>query len=71
MLDFHIMTSNLDAQWILGFVDGEGCFRVSILRNEQMRFKIQLQPEFVVPQHKRDLALLQELQAFLNVERFL
>lgn len=65
-LDFHKMTSNLNAQQIVGFVDGEGCFRVSILKNKQIRFKMQLQAEFVITQHTRDPSLLKEIQTYFN-----
>lgn len=60
------MNSNLNAEWITGFVDGEGCFRVSILKNKQIRSKIQLQPEFVITQHKRDYLLLKDIQSFFK-----
>ncbi len=36
---------NLQPQWIVGFVDGEGCFSVSINRNQSMNHKYQVLPE--------------------------
>ena len=38
----------LDAEWIVGFVDGEGCFSVSFFRNKTTKFGWQVFPEFVV-----------------------
>jgi hypothetical protein len=33
-------------QWIVGFVDGEGCFSISVVRNEVCRLGWQVQHEF-------------------------
>ena len=57
---------NLDAQWITGFVDGEGCFYVGINSQPEMTAKYQVLPEFTVVQHKRDIKLLQALKAFFK-----
>lgn len=45
----------LDAQWITGFVDGEGCFFVGINPHPDMTEKFQVVPEFTVVQHERDI----------------
>ena len=37
-------------QWVVGFVDGEGCFSVPIFRNRTCRLGWQVQPEFTVVQ---------------------
>jgi hypothetical protein len=42
---------------VLGFVDGEGCFFVVINENKTMGYKVQILPEFIVVQHKRDCSL--------------
>ena len=54
---------NLDAQWITGFVDGEGCFYVGINPHEEMTAGYQILPEFTVVQHERDVQLLHALKA--------
>lgn len=36
---------DLNAQWIVGFVDGEGCFYIGINRNQTMKFGVQILPE--------------------------
>ena len=35
-------------QWVVGFVDGEGCFSISVVRNPGCRFGWQVQHEFAV-----------------------
>ena len=52
----------LDAQWITGFVDGEGCFHVGINKHSEMTAGFQVLPEFTVVQHKRDIQLLHSLK---------
>ncbi len=56
----------LDAQWVVGFVDGEGCFHVSLNPHSEMSLGYQVLPEFVVVQHKRDLQILHSLKRFFN-----
>jgi len=59
----------LDPQWVTGFVDGEGCFHISINKQEQMSTGWQVLPEFRIVQHSRDEALLNELQRFFQAGR--
>ena len=56
----------LDAQWVTGFVDGEGCFYVGINPHAEMSAGYQVLPEFTVVQHKRDVQLLYALKAFFD-----
>ena len=56
----------LDAQWITGFVDGEGCFRIGISRHSEMTLGFQVLPEFAVVQHKRDVQILHALKAYFG-----
>ena len=53
----------LDAQWITGFVDGEGCFHVGINPHGEMTAGFQVLPEFTVVQHERDVQVLHALKA--------
>jgi hypothetical protein len=57
---------NLDAQWITGFVDGEGCFHVGINANAEMTAGFQVLPEFTVVQHERDVQVLHALKAYFG-----
>ena len=56
----------LDAEWVTGFVDGEGCFHVGINPHQDMKSGYQVLPEFTVVQHKRDVQLLYALKAFFG-----
>ncbi len=56
----------LEAQWIVGFVDGEGCFHISINTNDTMTTGYQVLPEFTVVQHERDVKVLHALKAFFG-----
>ena len=56
----------LDAQWITGFVDGEGCFHVGINANKSMTAGFQVLPEFTVVQHKRDVQILHALKSYFD-----
>ena len=57
---------NLEAQWIVGFVDGEGCFHVAINRHPDMKVGYQVLPEFTVVQHKRDIQILYALKSYFG-----
>jgi hypothetical protein len=56
----------LEAQWVVGFVDGEGCFFVGINPHPEMSAGFQVLPEFTVVQHQRDIQLLQALKQFFG-----
>ena len=51
----------LDPRWLVGFVDGEGCFSVSVHRNANAKRTggWQLHPVFHVYQHERHRAVLE------------
>ncbi len=57
------------AAWICGFVDGEGCFSVSIIRNSTTGSGWQVFPEFVVTQGIKSRAALELIQEFLGCGR--
>lgn len=50
--------------WIVGFVDGEGCFSVSIQRCRVLKLGWQVFPEFVVTQGAKSISALQLIQDF-------
>ena len=56
----------LDPYWIVGFVDGEGCFSVSIFKNVTTTAGIQIFPEFIVTQGAKSLLVLEKLQMFFG-----
>ena len=56
----------LEAEWVTGFVDGEGCFHVGINAHPEMTARFQVLPEFTVVQHERDVQLLHALKDFFG-----
>jgi LAGLIDADG endonuclease len=56
----------LAAEWVVGFVDGEGCFSVPIFRNRSCRSGWQVQPEFAVVQGERSAGVLVALEDFFG-----
>jgi len=52
--------------WITGYVDGEGCFSVSLFRNKTAKFGWQVFPEFVVTQGEKSKKSLEILRKFFK-----
>ena len=55
------------AFWIVGFVDGEGTFSVSVFKNNTTKTGWQVFPEFVVTQGERSLEALHLIKEFFQV----
>ena|SRR3989338_2241920 len=55
-----------DVNWIVGFVDGEGCFHVALNKLQEMTLGYQVLPEFRVVQHQRDESVLYSLKIFFG-----
>lgn len=66
---FNTKGSGLSPEWVVGFVDGEGCFNSSPILNVKARWCIQTQPEFVVVQHEKDKELLERIGVFFTDPR--
>ena len=56
----------LDTNWIVGFVDGEGCFHIAINKLDKMSQGWQVLPEFRVVQHERDEKVLHKLKDYFG-----
>jgi len=56
----------LDPWWIVGFVDGEGCFSISIFKNKTTKLGSQVFPEFVVTQGAKSVVVLEMLQTYFG-----
>ncbi len=58
----------LDPHWVVGFVDGEGCFCVALRRNPYIRSTgfWQLQPVFQISQHGAHRAVLEGMVRFFG-----
>jgi hypothetical protein len=49
-------------QWVVGFVDGEGCFSIAVVRNHACRLGWQVQHEFSVTQAASSRSALEALR---------
>lgn len=54
------------SSWVVGFVDGEGTFSVSIINNKTTKFGKQIFPEFVVTQSSRSLFALEKIRNYFK-----
>jgi hypothetical protein len=54
------------ASWIVGFVDGEGCFTVSFIRNKTNKLGSQVFVEFVVTQGEKSKKSLELIKSFFG-----
>jgi len=57
---------SLNPSFITGFIDGEGSFIVSILKNPRYNTGWEVQASFSISLHKKDLALLKQIQAYFG-----
>ena len=57
---------DLNAQWVVGFVDGEGCFYVSITKDKTMKLGVQVLPEFTVVQDEVNVQVLYALKTYFG-----
>lgn len=55
------MKDKLHAQYVIGFVDGEGSFHVAIYKDPRMKTGIKIIPEFHVSQNSASKAVLEQL----------
>ncbi len=56
----------LTPDWVVGFVDAEGCFYVGINPHPSLKTGYQVLPEFRVVQHQRDVRILYALKRFFG-----
>ena len=61
---------NLQAQWIVGFTDGEGCFHIDISDHPEMTpgssQSVQILPELAIVQHERDVQVLHAIKKYFG-----
>uniref|UniRef100_UPI0030E1934F hypothetical protein n=1 Tax=Dematophora necatrix TaxID=2751867 RepID=UPI0030E1934F len=60
-------TFYLNPDYITGFVDGEGCFSISIFKDSRRLTGWQVKPIFSISLHNKDLNLLESIQRTFNV----
>ena len=54
------------AAWLVGFVDGEGCFSCPIFRNGSMKLGWQVQPSFTVVQAESSRDVLDSMASYFG-----
>ena len=56
----------LNPAWVVGFVDGEGTFFISIQKNATMALDYQVQLQFSITQNNRDTELMNKFIEFFG-----
>ena len=56
----------LSPDWVVGFVDGEGCFYIGVQKSPSLKVGYQVLPEFRIVQHQRDIQILYALKRFFR-----
>lgn len=56
----------LHPAWVSGFIDGEGTFHVGVLKNTSIRLGFQVQLQFCITQHIRDVVLINKFIQFFG-----
>ena len=57
----------LNPWWLTGFVDGEGCFKLSVVERTEMKTGWGVRLFFSIGLHEKEIALLEKIQLFLGV----
>jgi hypothetical protein len=57
----------LNPWFVTGFADGESSFIIRIIPNSEYKLGWTIQPRFQIGLHKKDLALLQQIQTYFGV----
>ena len=59
----------LNPWYIVGFTDGEGCFSISIFKNQTTRLGYQVFPEYVLTQGAKSVTVLEQVQSYFDCGR--
>ena len=55
-----------DPNWLIGFIEGEGCFFVDISKSKTNHLGYQVKLKFIITQHYRDYQLINSLIKYLD-----
>ena len=55
--------NSLDPNYISGFIDAEGCFHISILRNNNLKLGVSVRAIFQISLHRKDQALIERISS--------
>lgn len=64
--NLSILSNRLNPWFVTGFTDAEGCFYVGIVKSNRVKINWEVQPEFKIELHKKDIRLLIWIQEFFN-----
>jgi hypothetical protein len=65
-VDNPSIADHLSPDWLVGFIDGEGCFHIGISKHPELKFGYQILPELTVVQHKSDISLLHSIRTIMR-----
>lgn len=65
---YSTLTTNLDPHWVSGFVDAEGCFKITV-RKQLGSTGWGVSASFSLNLHAKDLPLLSKIKSFFSVGR--
>ena len=60
-------TRQINAYYVTGFTDGEGCFLINIAKRDKYKIGWQIQLSFQIGLHAKDKALLEKIQNYFKV----
>ena len=63
----QIKESKLDPNFVSGFIDGEGSFSVTFIKDKSYKSGWQIKTSFSIGLHKKDLALLEKFKIYFGV----
>jgi hypothetical protein len=61
-----LQAAELNPWWIAGFVDGEGCFSISFVKNQTVKYGYQIFTEFVLTQGEKSIGALESVADFFK-----
>lgn len=64
--DKEELAPKLDPWFVTGFVDGEGCFSISIIKDPRYKTGYRIEALFSINLHKKDVKILELIKAFFG-----
>jgi len=55
-------SNHINPHYLTGFIDGEGCFNITINKNRELATGWRVNPVFKISLHNRDIALLEQMK---------
>lgn len=56
----------INPNWMAGFIDGEGCFNINMIKTKTCKSGYQVRARFILAQHLRDLELMHSIEKYLG-----